>query len=233
MIRTALIDLGLLPYTPAFHIQEQVFEACSGRRLGGAIILQENTPIFTVGRAGSRSNILASPAELDQRGIEVLDVNRGGDVTYHGPGQLIVSPLLYLGDLDLNANQFLHSLEDVVIQLLSDYGIESGKDPDHPGVWVGKAKLASVGLAVRHGFTFHGFSINANVDLFPFQLINPCGVPRMPVTSLTQQAGREVTVDEIRPGLLTLLAQQYGLEFESFRWQDLQQEIGLPIQKIM
>jgi lipoate-protein ligase B len=139
---------------------------------------------------------------------------------------LIVSPLLYLGDLDRNANQFLHNLEDVVVKLLLDYGIETRKDHDHPGVWVGTAKLASVGLAVRHGFTFHGFSVNANLDLSPFQLINPCGVPRMPVTSLTLQAGRDITVGEIKPRLFDLLAQEFGLELEAINWSELRRKIG-------
>lgn len=218
MIQASLIDLGFIPYAPAFTIQERVFNACAEKRLAGAVILQENLPVFTIGRAGSLSNLLATPEELELRSIQVLEVNRGGDITYHGPGQLIVSLLFYLGDLDMNANQFLHKLEDVMITLLREYGIEAHKDPEHPGAWVDEAKIGSVGLAVRHGYTFHGFSINTNLDLAPFQLINPCGVPQMPVTSISKICGREVTTSEIKAPLLEVIKNIFDLEFTQGTW---------------
>ncbi len=130
MLKGYWLDLGLIPYAPAFAIQNQVLQARMEGRLPATIILQENPLTFTIGRSGSRANILLSPDELARRGIEVLEVNRGGDVTYHGPGQLIVSPLLYLGDVDLNANQYLHRLEDPLIELLADYDIQASKKPD-------------------------------------------------------------------------------------------------------
>jgi lipoate-protein ligase B len=213
MVQASLIDLGFIRYAPAFTFQEQVFNACIEKQLAGAVILQENLPIFTIGRAGSLSNVLATPEELQHKGIQVLEVNRGGDVTYHGPGQLIVSLLFYLGDLELNANQFLHKLEDVIISLLKEYGIEAHKEPEHPGAWVNEAKIGSVGLAVRHGYTFHGFSINTNLDLSPFQLINPCGVPQMPVTSISKICGRDVPVSEIKPPLLEIIKDIFKIEF--------------------
>jgi lipoyl(octanoyl) transferase len=115
------------------------------------VIVQQNHPVFTLGRSASEDNILASPQELAERGIEVIAVNRGGDVTYHGPGQLVVSPLLHLNEIGLNANQYLHRLEDVLIELLAGYGLATGKKEDLPGVWWGESKIASVGLALRHG----------------------------------------------------------------------------------
>jgi len=151
--------LGYLPYSPAFAIQEAVFQAHLENRLPSVIILQENPPTFTIGRAGSQANLLVSPEALSRRGIEVLEVNRGGDITYHGPGQIIASPLFFLGDIDLNANAYLHRLEDVLIDVLAIFGIASGKQPEQPeqpGVWVGEKKIGAVGIAVRHGFTFHG-----------------------------------------------------------------------------
>ncbi len=221
MIHAYLLDLGVIPYSPAFSIQERVFAACQQGQLPPVVIFQENPPVFTIGRAGSRANILSSPAELERHGIEVLEVNRGGDVTYHGPGQLICSPLLYLGDLGLNANQYMHTLEDVLITLLDDFGIRANKDPEHPGVWVNSAKIGAVGLAVKKGYTLHGFSLNVDLDLAPYQLINPCGVPQMPVTSMARQLGRAVTVSEVKQRLVEVFRLVLHLELDAITWDRL------------
>ena len=219
------LDLGLLPYAPAFAIQEQVLLARMDGQLAPTIILQENRPVFTIGRSGSRENILCSARELERRSIEVLEVNRGGDVTYHGPGQLIVSPLLYLGDIGLNANEYLHRLEDLIIELLDRYGIPSSKKEGYPGVWYQAAKLAAVGIAVKHGFTFHGFSLNLDLDIDAFTLINPCGVKQMLVTSIRQVLGWTPPMPEVKIRLKEILEQHFGLETQVASWSDLQKKL--------
>lgn len=211
-----------MPYTPAFDIQEQVYRARVDDRLPSTIILQENPPTFTIGRAGSRDNLLVSAELLAEQGVEVLEVSRGGDITYHGPGQIIASPLFYLGDIDMNANVYLHRLEDVIIDLLALHDITGGKDPDHPGVWIGLEKIGAVGIAVRHGFTFHGLSLNINLDLTPFAYINPCGVPLMPVTSMAQLLGRALDYSEIKNQLKQAMAATFRLELEDISWEALQ-----------
>lgn len=216
------LDLGFLEYQPAFSIQEQVLDARLAGNLPSTIILQEDPPTITIGRSGSYANVLVAPGELNRRGVKVIEVNRGGDVTYHGPGQLIVSPLLYLGDIALNANQYLHRLEDLLIELLTVYNIPSGKKTDAPGVWVDEAKIASVGIAVRHGFTFHGFSINVNLDLEPFQWIHPCGMPHMPVTSMAQLLGKEVNMMEVKRRVRGIIAQFFDMQIQDAAWPDLQ-----------
>jgi lipoate-protein ligase B len=221
------LDLGLIQYAPAFTIQDQVLQACLDGRISSAVILQENLPIFTIGRSGSRNNILSSPEDLEQRGIEVLEVNRGGDVTYHGPGQLIVSPLLYLGDIKLNANQYLHRLEDVLIELLTGYDIQVGKKEGLPGVWHGEAKIAAVGIAVKHGYTFHGFSLNLNPDLAAFNLINPCGVRQMPVTSIRQLLGQSPPMEQIKTKLKGILQKTFAFEARTTIWSDLARNLEL------
>lgn len=222
MLKGYWLDLGLIPYAPAFALQEQVLQARLEGRLPSTIILQENPPTFTIGRAGSRANLLVAPEELEQRGIEVLEVNRGGDITYHGPGQVIASPVLYLGDIGLNANQYLHRLEDLLIALLAGYGVQAGKKPDYPGVWVGEAKIGAVGIAVKHGYTFHGFSLNVAMDLTPFNWINPCGVPRMAVTSLEQVLGRAVPLTEVKARLRQMISDMFHLDLEEVTWVDLE-----------
>lgn len=208
------LDLGSLPYETAFELQERALGARMAGRLPSTVILQESPPVFTIGRTGSRSNILATPAELKRRGVQVVEVNRGGDVTYHGPGQLVVSPLLFLGDLNLNANQYLHRLEDVLITLLATYGVHAHKKEKYPGVWRHQSKLAAVGIAVRHGYTFHGLALNVNVDLSPFELINPCGVKRMPVSSLRRALGRPISMPEVKERLRRILENAFSLKLE-------------------
>ncbi len=224
------LDLGVMAYAPSFEIQEQILRVRMGGQLGPTVILQENPPVFTIGRTGSRENILTSAAELRRRGIEVLEVDRGGDVTYHGPGQLIVSPLLYLGDLGLNANQYLHMLEDVLIALLSRYHIGTGKKEGYPGVWHGDAKIAAVGIAVRHGFTFHGFSLNVDPDLDCFRLINPCGVSRMPVTSVHEVLGKSPPMAEIKGRLKEIMEECFSLDIRDASWPELLKRLERLIQ---
>ena len=151
----------------------------------------------------------------------MLEVNRGGDVTYHGPGQLIVSPLLYLGDSKLNANQYLHRLEDVLIELLAGYDIHAGKKEGLPGVWREEAKIAAVGIAVKHGYTFHGFSLNLDPDLAAFNLINPCGVSQMPVTSIRQVLGQSPPMAQVKTRLREILQKSFALETRPTTWADL------------
>jgi lipoate-protein ligase B len=205
------LDLGSMAYAPSFAIQKQILQARMRAQFPTTIILQENLPVFTVGRSGSRANILLSDEELLRHGIEVLDVDRGGDVTYHGPGQLIVSPVFYLGDIGLNANQYLHTLEDVLVDLLSHYGIHAGIKEGYPGVWWQDAKIGAVGIAVKHGFTFHGFSLNADLDMAPFKMINPCGVSCMPVTSIKQVLGHELPMSDIKSQLRVIMEQRFTL----------------------
>ena len=221
------LDLGLIQYGPAFAIQDQALAKRLDGELAPTVILQENLPIFTIGRSGSRDNILSSQQDLEKRGIEVLEVNRGGDVTYHGPGQLIVSPLLYLGDIGMNANQYLHRLEDVLIELLGDYDVPAGKKDGQPGVWHGEAKIAAVGIAVKHGYTFHGFSLNIDPDLTAFSLINPCGVRQMPVTSIRQVLGHSPPPAQIKADLRNILQKTFMLEARTVAWPDLVRKFEL------
>jgi lipoate-protein ligase B len=220
------LDLGLMAYGPAFAIQSQVLQARLDGRLTPTIIVQENRPVFTIGRSGNRENILCSSRELERRGIEVLEVNRGGDVTYHGPGQLIVSPLLFLGDVGLNANEYLHRLEDLIIELLAGYGLFTAKKEGYPGVWYQAEKIAALGIAVKHGFTFHGFSLNLDPDLEAFSLINPCGVKQMPVTSIRQVLGWTPPMAEVKSRLKEILEQHFVLETRVSSWSDLQKELN-------
>ncbi|MCE1255127.1 MAG: lipoyl(octanoyl) transferase LipB [Anaerolineae bacterium] len=220
------LNLGLMSYNEAFKIQEEILSARMLACLPATVIVQQSPRTFTIGRSGSRNNILLPAEDLEREGFEVIEVNRGGDVTYHGPGQLILSPLLFLGDLNLNANQYMHALEQVLLKTLSVFGIPAINLHDFPGVWVGPAKIGAVGIGVRHGFTFHGMSLNINLDLIPFKYINPCGVVAMPVTSMQAELGRQVQIEQVEKVLLKTLEDEFLIVFQSRSLGDIRQEIN-------
>jgi lipoyl(octanoyl) transferase len=216
------LDLGLMRYIPAFEIQEKVLKARMEGRLPSTLIFQESPKTFTIGRSGSHHNVLVSTDGLEREGIELVEASRGGDVTYHGPGQLIVSPLLYLGDLNINANQYMHCMEDVLIGVLADFDIQGFKRDEYPGVWVQEAKIGSVGIAVRHGFTFHGVSLNVTLDLSPFQLINPCGYVAMPVTSLEVIKRQKFPMNQVRESFLHSMEVVFDLHLQAVSLNEIE-----------
>ncbi len=177
-----VIDLGLMEFGEAFVIQEQLVEALF-RGLGTeTLLLLEHPPVYTIGRGGSDDNILDAE-------IEPVRINRGGDVTFHGPGQLVGYPII---DLDLRGrdlHRYLRFLEELLIRLVADYEVEARQIPGRTGVWTGKGKLASIGVGVRRWITMHGFALNVSTDLAGFSAINPCGIEACPVTSLEALCG--------------------------------------------
>ncbi|MBN2381616.1 lipoyl(octanoyl) transferase LipB [bacterium] len=152
---------------------------------------------LTIGKSGKRENILVTDEYLEQRGITVIQIERGGDVTLHNPGQLVVYPIIRLLDYKLSVPGFVQTLEDSIIATLADFDIPAGRRAGYPGVWVGQQKIASIGLKITHWVTMHGLALNVNNDLSLFQLINPCGMPACRMTSMEQIAGRRQTVKQV------------------------------------
>lgn len=188
------IDLGLIGYREAWRVQEEVHaEVAAGAE--EALLLLEHTPVITLGRrvADSQKNLLASAEALGRVGVEVVESDRGGDITYHGPGQLVAYPIVRLIDHRLSVGAYVRKLEDVVIATLGEYGIEGFKDDSAIGVWVRgadgvAAKICALGVRIKRGVTLHGIALNLTTDLSHFGLINPCGLGR-PVTSMEQMLG--------------------------------------------
>ncbi|NPV72034.1 MAG: lipoyl(octanoyl) transferase LipB [Firmicutes bacterium] len=203
------VDLGLVEYDQAFRFQELVHqERCSGT-IPDTVIIQVNPPVITIGRSGSRGNLKVSEEALVRAGVRVLHVSRGGDVTYHGPGQLVISPVLGLKDLGVNLRRYVYGLEQVVISLLSLYGIDAGRIDGLPGVWVGNRKIAALGIAVRRGVTLHGVSLNVQPDLRHFDWITPCGLEGYGVTSMAACLGRPLDEQQLKSEFL----REFGVEF--------------------
>lgn len=166
--------------------------------IGDTLILVEHEPVITVGRQGDLANLLLSEELLAQRGMDFHRVERGGDVTYHGPGQLVGYPIMDLKARGLTVRELMRGLEEALIRTSADFGITAGRQSGLTGVWRGEDKLAALGVAVKNGVSFHGFALNIATDLSYFELIVPCGITDKRVASLSGLARREITVDEAR-----------------------------------
>lgn len=195
-----LIHLGRIPYTEALQIQQQLVTLRQQQQIGDVLLLLEHPPVLTLGRNAHRSNILATDEELARRGITIHEINRGGDVTYHGPGQLVGYPILDLrGEFPgkrgphLGAVEYVRSLEETLIRSCAEYGVMTERIPGRTGVWtqpggsIPAKKIAAIGVHISRGVTSHGFALNLTTDLRDFNLIVPCGIASCPVTSLEEE----------------------------------------------
>lgn len=194
-----------MAFGPCYELQlRHVEEVLAGAR--DRLLLVEHDPVLTLGANFHESNLLLPRAEYAERGIEVVPTDRGGDVTFHGPGQLVAYPVFSLEHRGRELHRWLRDLEEVVILALAGYGVAGRRFPPHTGVWVGDLKMCAIGIKVRRWVSFHGLALNCDVDLSPFGLIVPCGIEGFGVTSLTQCVGRQVSVDEVKPRLVEAFA---------------------------
>ncbi len=187
-------DLGLIEFAAAHSIQERLAaEVFAGESLE-TLLLMEHPPVYTIGSGGDAANVLDST-------IQVSRVNRGGDVTYHGPGQLVGYPILDLSQRGRDLQRYLRFLEELLITTIAGFQVKAFPVSGRTGVWTGRGKLASIGVGVRRWVTMHGFAINVVNDLAPFSRINPCGMANCPVTSLKIETGAEITLEEVKAQL--------------------------------
>lgn len=193
-----VFDFGLIDFKRAECVQKEIFQNVKEGFLESALIICQHYPVITIGRTGHKKNVLLSENELKIRQITVYQIQRGGDVTYHGPGQLNVYPIFNLNYLKKDIHLFLRYLEDLIINLLSDFGIKGSRYPGLTGVWVDKQKIASIGIGIRNWITFHGLSINIKKnDLDNFSLIRPCGMD-IEMTSLETILDRDVEISLVK-----------------------------------
>lgn len=203
--------LGTVAYLPTWELQDELAEQRRGRRIGDRLLLVEHFPVYTIGRGGDESNLLASPERLRQIGAEFHRVDRGGDITFHGPGQLVAYPIVELHD-PLDLRRYVRSLEAAVIATAAAFGVSAGRVPGLTGVWVeGARKLAAIGVRVRRGVTTHGLALNVNTDLAWFDEMIPCGIADKEVTSLSRELGHPVEMAAVEEQLTAELAAAFGL----------------------
>ena len=207
----AVRHLGRVAYEDGLAIQARLVKRRRRDEVPDTLLLLEHPHVVTLGSSGRGEHVLLSRDELAARRIELHRAGRGGDATYHGPGQLVGYPILDLkpGRKDLHA--YLRSLEQVLISALGAFGLEGERDPAGTGVWVEDAKVAAIGIRVSSGWiTSHGFALNANTDLAYFGAIVPCGIPDRPVTSLTRLLGRDVAPEDVVPPVVSAMRQVFG-----------------------
>ncbi len=205
-------QLGQIDYREAYELQKELLPQRLESRIADTLLLLEHPPTITVGKSGKLENVLVSPAELASAGVSLIFTDRGGDVTYHGPGQIVGYPILDLRERERDIHRYVHNLEEVLIRTLADYGIKSGRDHNHAGVWVNDEEIAALGLSVRKWITMHGFALNVNTEMNHFSLINPCGFTSKTATSMARLLGYELPVDEVTKRLLDRFAEVFEVE---------------------
>lgn len=220
-----VVDLGIIDYMKAFELQNKLLQLRQQDKIGDVLLLLEHPPVLTIGRSGHRSNLLVSEEQLKSQGVNVYDVNRGGDITYHGSGQIVGYPIVNLIQLGRDVRVFVRNLEEVFIRLLGqEYGITANCDPEHIGVWVGDEKITAIGLAVKHWVTQHGFAFNVNTNLSHFQWIVPCGIVDKGVTSIQHQLGTPLDIQQVKQQVASYFGEVYSMELHHIDKEQFLQE---------
>ncbi len=219
-----LLELGRVEYGRALRLQERLVDLRRAGAIGDVLLLLEHPPVLTLGRNAGRGNILASDAELRRKGVALHTAGRGGDVTYHGPGQLVGYPIVDLREhflasgARLGVVDFVRLLEEVPTRVAGEYGLRAGRVAGRTGVWtlpggtVPEKKLAAIGVHVSRGITSHGFALNVTTDLRDFELIVPCGIADRAVTSLEEELGEPVALGEVADKVARSFGRVFGLQ---------------------
>ena len=208
--------LGIMSYEVALEQQQRLVRARAEDAIPDAIMLLQHPPVFTVGRFRGAEDIIVPSELLEQQGISVFQTSRGGSVTYHGPGQLVGYPILNLREHGLGVREYIWSLEEVIIRLLSTLSIQGHRIPSYPGgIWVNDKKICSIGIKIDHYVTMHGFALNVNNDFKHFSYINPCGIKQGDVmTSISKVLGITVKVENIIDNVLHAFSEVFEMERE-------------------
>jgi lipoate-protein ligase B len=209
---TRPVNLHLFPVTPYADAWRWQRDAADAVRRGGdeALAMLQHPPVYTFGRRARPEHLLVPPAELRARGAEVIETNRGGDLTFHGPGQIVGYPILDLRARGLGPGEYVWLLEEVLLRTLRRFGVEARRTPGRPGVWTGQGKIAAIGVRIERGMSLHGFALNVDVDLSWFDAIVPCGITDASVTSMAQVLG-------VSPGVgavMEALAEEFAAVFD-------------------
>ncbi len=218
MNRCHMIDLGLIGYAEAWALQKRIVAARKAAAVEDVLLVCEHSHVITQGRNGKREHLLASEHVLRQKGVEYYETSRGGDITYHGPGQIVGYPILNLGAIRRDVVWYVRMLEEVMIRATSEFGITAERVAGKTGIWVKSGdteeKLAAIGVHISRWVTSHGFAYNVSTDLRYFDLIVPCGIADRKATSLEKLLGRSVEQEEVAPRIARHLGELFGLEMQ-------------------
>jgi len=204
-----IMDVGRMPYDEALTLQERIVEERKRGDVPDTLILVEHDAVYTLGRNATRANVIATPEELEKRNIQIKETTRGGQVTYHGPGQIVGYPILRLREFGEGVLWYVEKLEQVLMRTLDHFGVSSTTDSSNRGVWVGNEKIAALGVRVTGRVTMHGFALNVRVNLDDYAGIIPCGIADRGVTSL-HFIRPEVTIQNVKPILIDRFKEVFG-----------------------
>ncbi len=209
---TTVIDLGRTRFAETWKLQQQLWDLRHRGSVGDLLLFTEHEHVYTIGKGGDENHLLANDEELSRTGAEMFRIDRGGDVTYHGPGQIVGYPILDLSVSQPDIHRYLRNLEEVIILTLREFAIEGGREEGMTGVWVGGNKVAALGVKVSRWVTMHGFSLNVNTDLSRFDRIIPCGIFHKGVTSMERLLGHSVELSEVRTRLAAAFGGVFGTD---------------------
>jgi len=220
-MKAILIDLGKLDYQKAKDIQLKIHKLRVTDKIPDTLLFVEHPHVITLGRFGKPENLLVSLDELKEKGVSFYRVERGGDITYHGPGQLVGYPIFSIKNGYPGIRYFIEKMEDALIYSLETFGIKAEKKEGYIGVWIGEKKIAAIGVAVKRWTTFHGFALNVNTDLNFFELIKPCGLVNKGVTSMKEQSKEKIYIQEVKERVKEGFEKVFNLEFSEERYETI------------
>jgi len=206
--------LGRVPYGPTHALQKRLQEARQRGEIGDTVLLLEHEPVITLGRGAKERHVLLTPEALEARGFEVHEVGRGGDVTYHGPGQVVAYPIIDLSPDRKDVRKYVRDLEETMIRIAADWGIAAGRVEGLNGAWVGDQKIGAIGVRIARWVTMHGFALNVSTDLSHFRVIVPCGISGKGVTSIGAETGQDVSIRDVEAAAGRHLAEIFDAEVE-------------------
>lgn len=214
-------DLGLIDYQEAWDLQKEFHQQRSDDNISDIIFLLEHPNTYTLGKTAHKENLIGDQKFLTQNNISVYEIDRGGDITYHGPGQLVGYPIINLNEWQKDTHKYLRSLEDVIINVCNDYGLKAGRIEHLTGVWIDERKIAAIGIKVSRWITMHGFAFNINTDLKLFNGIIPCGITDKAVTSLNKELSiNEISISIIKDKVIKHFKNIFNYDTVEFRTKD-------------
>lgn len=208
------IDFDRIDYQEAWDLQSNLITARKTGLLKNDIVLfLEHPPVFTLGRRGGRECLLVSEEFLEKSGVQVIQVERGGNITFHGPGQLVAYPIVDLQRARIKVVDFVNDLEEVMLRTAAHWGIAAERNSANRGIWLGPHKMGSIGIAVRRGISFHGLALNVQTDLTPFSWIQPCGLKDVGMTTMQQETAQKLSMQQVRTVLKKQFESVFGIKF--------------------
>lgn len=211
---------NLIGYQEALDIQLKIFDLVYNNELDGVLLILEHKPVLTMGIRTDNENLLVSEEYLTNMGVELYKTDRGGDITFHGPGQIVAYPIVRIKDFKLRLSEYMHNLEKVIIETCSSYGVKAHSRPEFPGVWVQDSKICAIGVKAKRFITYHGLAFNISTDKKYFNLINPCGITEYPVSCLHEFV-KTPNIEEVKDIVIEKFNKVFGVTFKPSTLDDI------------